>query len=96
MPNRLASVAGVELCSVKLLWGRPVLWRLVAREPRDIAALLDAMLSPAAAWDPPGEEVVFLWARDSVGEVLWGVACGPGWFGAPFEEALRAARVERG
>jgi excisionase family DNA binding protein len=88
-------VAAVELCSVKLLWGRPVLWRLIAREPADVATLMDAILAPTAAWDAPGEEVVFLWLRDAVGEVLWGCACGPHWFGAAFEDALRVVHVER-
>jgi excisionase family DNA binding protein len=89
-------VAAVELCSVKLLWGRPVLWRLIAREPADVSTLLDAILSPAAAWDVPGEEVVFLWLRDAAGEMLWGCACGPHWFGPAFEDALRIVHVERG
>jgi excisionase family DNA binding protein len=88
-------VAAVELCSVKLLWGRPVLWRLIAREPADVATLMDAILAPTAAWDAPGEEVVFLWLRDAAGEVLWGCACGPHWFGAAFEDALRIVHVER-
>lgn len=90
-----ASVAVTEMCSVRVLWGRPVLWRLLAREEADLAALREAILSPQATWDPPGEEVVFLWMRDPEGAVVWGCACGPGWFGPAFEEALRSARVER-
>jgi hypothetical protein len=33
--------------------------------------------------------------RNFDGAVVWGCACGPRWFGHAFEEALRAARVER-
>lgn len=88
-------IRALEMCSVRLLWGKPVLWRVVAEEPADVSALLEAILSPEAAWDPPAGEVVFLWARDAGREVVWGTACGPAWFGAPFQEALRQARVER-
>ena len=90
-----ADVGAVEMCSVKVLWGRPVLWRLRAREPEDVRGLMNAILAPGAAWDAPGEEVVFLWVTDGAGAALWGCACGPGWFGPGFEEAVRAARVER-
>lgn len=88
-------VAVIEMCSVRVLWGRPVLWRLLAREEADRAALRGAILSADAAWDAPGEEVVFIFMRDSDGAVIWGCACGPRWFGPPFEDALRSARVDR-
>ena len=88
-------IHALEMCSVKVLWGKPVLWRVVAEQPGDVTALVEAVLSPEAAWDPPAAEVVFLWARDAVGDVVWGVACGADWFGTPFQDALRQARVER-
>lgn len=88
-------ISAVEMCSVRILWGRAVLWRLVARGSADLAALREAILSPSAVWDPPGEEVVFLFMREAEGAVVWGCACGPHWFGTPFEEALRSVQVER-
>lgn len=85
----------LEMGSVRVLWGRPVLWRVAAEAPADVAALLNAILSPGARWDPPGEEVHFVWARDGAGAAVWGTACGAGWFGPTFQEALRSAQVER-
>jgi hypothetical protein len=88
-------ISTIELCSVKVLWGRPVLWRVAATAPQDVQSLLNAVLAPEAVWTPPGEEVVFIWALGADGNVVWGAACGPGWFGPGFEDALRGCRVER-
>lgn len=89
------SIEALQFCSVRVLWGRPVLWRTEARERADVDALLDAILSTDASWDPPGEEVVYLYAVSANGEALWGTACGSEWFGPAFVERLREARVER-
>ncbi|HEY3265810.1 MAG TPA: helix-turn-helix domain-containing protein [Armatimonadota bacterium] len=89
------AVRSFELCSIKVLWGKPVLWRVAVEELDDVARLVSAVLSPTAQWVPPGEEVVFVWAFDAMGSVLWGAACGPGWFGADFEAELSACRVTR-
>jgi hypothetical protein len=80
---------------VKVLWGKPVLWRVAATESHDVESLLNAILSEEAKWTPPGEEAVFAWVFGPEGDVLWGTACGPGWFGPEFEEALRLCHVER-
>lgn len=90
-----ADITGIELCSVRVLWGSPVLWRVEATAAEDIQSLRSAVLSEEATWMPPGEEVVFIWALGANREVLWGTACGPGWFGPAFEETLRGCRVER-
>lgn len=88
-------VQALQFCSVRVLWGRPVLWRTETQDPGDVNSLLEALLSQEAAWDPPGEEVVYVYALSPSGEVLWGTACGPGWFGPAFRDRLREARVER-
>lgn len=92
---RQEGIAGIELCSIKVLWGRPVLWRTNVTDADDVATLVDAIMSDAAQWKAPGEELVYIWALGAEREVLWGTACGPGWFGPEFEEALRNCRVER-
>ena len=88
-------IAGIELCSIKVLWGRPVLWRTEVTDAADVSALVEAILSDIAAWVAPGAELVYIWALGQEREVLWGTACGPGWFGPAFEETLRNCRVER-
>jgi excisionase family DNA binding protein len=89
------SVVALEFAATREIWGRPVLWRTVARGRTDVAALLDAILAPGAEWDPPAAPTCFVFVRDASGGTLWGTACGPRWFGPAFEQALRRARVER-
>lgn len=89
------AVSSLEFTATRLLWGRPVLWRMAARDAADVSALIDAVLSSSAEWDPPAGECLLVVARNADGDVLWGTACGPGWFGPRFVEALRGSRVER-
>lgn len=92
---RHEGISGIELCTIKVLWGRPVLWRTEVTDTSDVAALVQAILSDTAVWAAPAEELVYIWALGAEREVLWGTACGPGWFGPEFEETLRNCRVER-
>jgi excisionase family DNA binding protein len=88
-------IASMEFVAPRASHDHAMLWRTAARNPADIAALIGAVLSDTAQWDPPANECLFVFARDATGGVLWGAACGPGWFGPAFIEALRRARVER-